>query len=147
VGGELVFQGERIESEEEVVHLGHGNPEAGFIDEVGVGLIDDLVGKIEAGSHFFEPGLFLDPVLIATGVPPADVVFVQFVAALGKFLDDFGVGGAIAEHDVDELAVLTREPGDFTGSPPTGGHRASSPPALSSMGWKRGSSFIVRGKV
>jgi len=100
--------------------LGNGNPEAGLINEVGVGLIDDLFGKVEAGAHFFEPGLFLKPVLVTTGVPPADVVFVQVVAALGKFLDDFGVGSAITEHEIEELAVLTGEPRDLTSSPPTG---------------------------
>jgi hypothetical protein len=41
--------------------------------------------------------------------------------ALGKFLDDFGVGGAITEQEIDELAVLTREAREFTGSPPSVG--------------------------
>jgi hypothetical protein len=43
------------------------------------------------------------------------------VAAVGEFLDDFGVGRAVTEHEIDEVAVLTRESRDFTSSPPSVG--------------------------
>ncbi len=80
-------------------------------------MIDDLLGKVEARAHFFEPSLFLPPILVTTGVPPADVVFVQVVAAVGEFLDDFGVGSAIttlpAASGEGDL-VPTRTPAEYS---------------------------------
>ena len=78
--------------------------------------MDDLVSEVEAGAHFFEQGLILEPVLITARVPAGDIIDVEAVTAFGEFVDDESVRGAVMKHEVQELALFGRQASGLAGA-------------------------------
>jgi len=79
--------------------------EAGGVGEVG--------GVLAKEFDASEPVVVLEPGLEAVLVPIGDVFAVEGDAVFGHFGGDGGVGYAVVEHLVDEVALVARELGDF----------------------------------
>ncbi len=120
VVSDAVLEDGGIEREQKVVHPENGDAEAGFLDELALLCVDDLSGEVEASMLIVEERLFAEPKLVAAGVPAGEVVGVEGIAVAGKFLDDIGVGRAVAEHEIEELADAVGEASDFA-APTAGG--------------------------
>ncbi len=105
-------------------------PEAGelegeFLDFVGLIVFGKLTGEIESGGEDFETILMPEPILVTTVVPSGDVLLKDFVrerrvGGLFESLDDLGVGKAVREELVDEVAEFFGETGDFAVAPAAG---------------------------
>src|SRR5262249_1387260 len=63
----------------------------------------------------------VEPVVVAAVLPGADVVLVQALAVLAETVDDFAVGGAVQEHEIDFVADVFGAGVDETGGPVAGG--------------------------
>jgi hypothetical protein len=118
---ELFAQDGRVELHQQGIHASEGDAEAGGVDCCAIFLLHDFVGEIEAETHFFEPRLFAEPVLVATGLPAGEVVDGdgvrrRRVSRVTEIFDDFGVGDTVEEHGVDEFAEFFGQAGDFAGS-------------------------------
>ena len=57
--------------------------------------------------------LCIEPVLIATSIPIGDITRGDTNAEFIESVDDLGIGGAVFEHVVDEVAVGFGQGGDF----------------------------------
>ena len=123
---ELFAQDGRVELHQQGIHAGDGDAEAGGVDRCAIFLLHDFVGEIEAETHFFEPRLIAEPVLVATGFPAGEVVNGdgvrrRRVSRMTEVFDDFGVGDTVEEHGVDEFAEFFGQACDFAGSAVSGG--------------------------
>ena len=72
-------------------------------------------------SEQFEAVLVAKPILVTAGVPTGDVAFGDFVGqrrvgGLVEVLKDLGVGEAVGEEFVDQVAEFFGESGDFAGA-------------------------------
>ena len=83
---ELVFEDDGVEVGEQGIHSGDGDAKAGGIEGGPVTLLDDVGGEVEAEAHFFEPGLVVQPVLVAVGVPAREIVDVESCPRWASFL-------------------------------------------------------------
>jgi hypothetical protein len=115
--GEFGLKSRGIKFGEEGVNADHGDTKAGLVEEVGVRLLNDGGGKIEASAHFFEPGLFTEPILESAGMPAGEVGLIEVMALLAKGCDDSVVGSAIAEEEIEALAQFSGQAGDFAMAP------------------------------
>ena len=103
---------------EEFAHADGGELEGEVLDIVGLIIFGEVAGEIEPGGEDFEAVLVAEPVLVTAAVPGGDVLFEELVGErrVGGFieaLEDLGVGGAVGEELVDEVAQLGGETGDF----------------------------------
>jgi hypothetical protein len=107
-----------VKGHEQGVKPGDGDAEGGGVDKVDIFFMDEVIGEIEPGADFLEAGLVAEPIGITTvGVPAGKVIFGDFMARFVHFFGYEGVRSAIAEHDIEEVAGLAGEAGDFTGAP------------------------------
>ena len=116
LGGDLVFEGGGVEVEEQTVHLGNGDTQAGSVQQRSIGLANDIVGEVETRSHFLEPGLVLEPILVAASMPAGEIVGVELITTAAEFFGNRGVGFPIEEHAIDEIAEVAGETGNLAGA-------------------------------
>jgi hypothetical protein len=69
VVGNLGFEDNGVKLGEQGIHLGDGDTKAGRVEEGTVIFVNNIVGEVEAEAHFFEPGLFVEPILVPAGMP------------------------------------------------------------------------------
>jgi hypothetical protein len=99
--------------------VGHVN--GGLLELGEVGGVEEFKDVFEACGEDGKVVLVAEPVLVAGAVPVGEVAFGDGigegrVAGLGKLLDDGGIGGAVIEGGVDEVAELSGEAGDLAGA-------------------------------
>ena len=103
---------------EEFAHADGGELEAEFLEFVGVSVAGQVEGEVEFASEEVEVFLVAEPILVAAGVPVGDVAFgdrvrERRVGGLVELLNDLGVGDAVGEEIVYEVAEFFGEAGDF----------------------------------
>jgi hypothetical protein len=116
LGRDLIFEDNWIEVGEQGKHLGYSDVKAGGIKARTVFLLNDVGGEVEAEAHLFEAGPVLEPVLVTAGVPARNVVSIEVMSALSEFFNDGGVGQAIEEHTVNEIAKFPGKASDLAGA-------------------------------
>ncbi len=105
---------------EEFANAGGGDLEAGFGELDRVAAVQGVGESFPADAHFLEPGLVLEPVLVAGTPPIRDVVGGDALGFGAKVLQDLAIGNAVIEHLVESLADGPREPGDFAAATAVG---------------------------
>jgi len=110
---ELIEQGGGVEAEKDLPKLGSGEGATGVLEGgLGVG-VEEFLGEFEAGVNLVEEELLAEPVLVAAVFPSAEVVFAEVGGVRAEAEDDFGVGEAVLEQEVNLVADGLGEACDF----------------------------------
>ena len=90
-----------------------GELEADFRELAGVLFAEEVHERILAGAVFKDLFLIFEPIEVAATGPIGDVAGGDGAADFIEGLDDVGVGGAVGEHLVDEVALEFGEASDI----------------------------------
>src|SRR5262249_49314065 len=79
----------------------------------GGGRRQNIGGELGSAGDMLQPLTVLEPILMAALFPLAKVAGFEAVALFAETLDDFWIGKAVEHHEIDLVANLLGQLGDF----------------------------------
>ena len=116
--GDFGVEKSGIKGGEQTIHLSNGNAKAGGVEILGFFVVGDFGGEVEPEAHFLDPGLVVEPFLVAAGAPAGKVIGADLRAAFSELFSNQRIGCAIVEQIIKEVPGLTGQAGDFTRAAP-----------------------------
>jgi hypothetical protein len=114
--GDFGVEKSGVKSGQQTIHLSDGNAQAGGVEIPGVFVIGDFGGEVKPETHFLDPGLVVEPFLVAAVAPAGKVIGADFVASFRELFGNQGIGCAITEQVIEEVPDVTGQAGNFTGA-------------------------------